>query len=163
MRKKGETPPPKTLTHLGWFKCKAWSCNVSVAQVRVSHWSLAAQIDSSCVPLLYPPPGTGNGVIKWELSLIHLILHVCLHSQQAFRRLWTCLCGNSLYFFNNAKDTNVSVTRECVLLVVRCCVLEPSTVVRYSTPRRWTSLVSCLLRTTAAGTGTWRQPGSSCA
>ncbi|XP_039458146.1 signal-transducing adaptor protein 2a isoform X2 [Oreochromis aureus] len=26
--------------------------------------------------------------------------------EKASRRLWTCLCGNSLYFFNNAKDTH---------------------------------------------------------
>lgn len=34
---------------------------------------------------------------------------ICLFSLwQASRRMWTCLCGNSLYFFNNAKDTHVS-------------------------------------------------------
>lgn len=27
---------------------------------------------------------------------------------QVSRRLWTCLCGNALYFFNNTKDTHVS-------------------------------------------------------
>uniref|UniRef100_A0A096LTX6 Signal transducing adaptor family member 2a n=1 Tax=Poecilia formosa TaxID=48698 RepID=A0A096LTX6_POEFO len=26
--------------------------------------------------------------------------------EKASRRLWTCLCGNSLYFFNNAKDAH---------------------------------------------------------
>ncbi|XP_034051893.1 signal-transducing adaptor protein 2a isoform X1 [Gymnodraco acuticeps] len=26
--------------------------------------------------------------------------------EKASRRLWTCLCGNSLYFFNNAKDSH---------------------------------------------------------
>uniref|UniRef100_A0A8D2ZPZ2 Signal transducing adaptor family member 2a n=1 Tax=Scophthalmus maximus TaxID=52904 RepID=A0A8D2ZPZ2_SCOMX len=26
--------------------------------------------------------------------------------EKASRRLWTCLCGNSLYFFNSAKDTH---------------------------------------------------------
>ncbi|KAM9719458.1 signal-transducing adaptor protein 2a isoform 1-T1 [Menidia menidia] len=26
--------------------------------------------------------------------------------EKASRRLWTCLCGNSLYFFSNAKDTS---------------------------------------------------------
>ncbi|KAM7400843.1 hypothetical protein PAMA_005157 [Pampus argenteus] len=26
--------------------------------------------------------------------------------EKASKRLWTCLCGNALYFFNNAKDTH---------------------------------------------------------
>lgn len=52
-------------------------------------------------------------------------MSVCASVYQAFRRLWTCLCGNSLYFFNNAKDTHVSVAQVCVSPVARCHVLSP--------------------------------------
>lgn len=45
----------------------------------------------------------------------HVCLLICIW--QASRRLWTCLCGNSLYFFNNAKDAHVSFTVYLLLYV----------------------------------------------
>uniref|UniRef100_A0A3P8XRD9 SH2 domain-containing protein n=1 Tax=Esox lucius TaxID=8010 RepID=A0A3P8XRD9_ESOLU len=45
-------------------------------------------------------------VCQWgglkNLAVIFLLLHLL----QISRRLWTCLCGNTLFFFNNAKDTH---------------------------------------------------------
>lgn len=36
--------------------------------------------------------------LLWDMSVV----------MQVSRRLWTCLCGNALYFFNNTKDIHVS-------------------------------------------------------
>lgn len=38
----------------------------------------------------------------------HRDIYIFFCVWQASKRLWTCLCGNALYFFNNAKDTHVS-------------------------------------------------------
>lgn len=52
---------------------------MSLAQVRGNARVCGkAQIDSSWVPLLYPSPGTGNGVIRQGLPLVHVIVHVCV-------------------------------------------------------------------------------------
>lgn len=72
---------------------------------------------TAAVAHLYLSLGTGNvGVIKgetihlWENSSVVVTAAYAFFFfplWQASKRLWTCLCGNSLYFFNNAKDAHV--------------------------------------------------------
>ena len=102
----------KQYRHVMW----AW------LRCRVLHWSIATDWQQLWLTS-HSSLGTAYvGVIKRETSITHMwekqsfILHVCSFFclWQASRRLWTCLCGNSLYFFNNAKDSHVSI-RLCTL------------------------------------------------
>lgn len=105
-----------------WLRCRVsqWSMATDWQQLRLTHYS---------------SPGTGNvGVIKgkyplhwqgrqhWPFFCLTFLVQVCVSicMWQASRRLWTCLCGNSLYFFNNAKDIHVSsrLYRFCVYFCI---------------------------------------------
>lgn len=98
---------------------------------RLLHWSMAS--DWQQLGLFpYPSLGTGNvGVINkrttqiWKISSVSCYTTcVCVCVWQASRRLWTCLCGNSLYFFNNAKDAHVRIrlsTFCCFCLCIPVC------------------------------------------
>lgn len=50
------------------------------------------------IPVSYSPP--------YAESVVFLSLCVCMCVQTS-RKLWTCLCGNTLFFFNDKKDTDV--------------------------------------------------------
>lgn len=136
-----------------WLRCRVlqWSLSTDWQQLRPPHY----------IPLL------GQEMWVWwkgKYPLHRCDKQLCFFAGQASRRLWTCLCGNSLYFFNNAKDTHVRSTLctffSCAFYALLCADCVLFVCLCNSMWRSWTSLVLCHWRMTAAGTETWRQPDS---
>ncbi|XP_051557697.1 signal-transducing adaptor protein 2-like isoform X3 [Myxocyprinus asiaticus] len=55
-----------------------------------------------------PPPNPRTGSLRAQLPPCYYegFLEKRGPKEKVARRLWTCLCGNTLYFFNNAKDAH---------------------------------------------------------